>query len=95
MRREREKPLEDRCVAKIEARGWQALKLIILGKMGFPDRTILRAGGRIAFLEFKRPVVGRASRQQGYWRDILIGLGFEIHFVDTDADFDRIMEKWL
>lgn len=92
MKRELEQKLEDRCVAKVEARGGQALKLVLLGLMGFPDRTLLMPGGRIAFCEFKRAIVGRASRQQGFWRDVLVGLGFTVRFVDSDVEFDEILK---
>lgn len=37
---ELEAALEDRCVAKVEARGGLALKLAPTGTRGFPDRTI-------------------------------------------------------
>lgn len=93
MKRELESALESRCVAKVEALGGQALKLVLLGLMGFPDRTLLLPGGRVLFVEFKRAVVGRASRQQNYWRDILVRLGFVVEFVDSDAEFDRILER--
>ncbi len=45
---ELERALEDRCVAKIEARGGLALKLVILGVRGFLDRTMVLPG-RVIF----------------------------------------------
>lgn len=43
-KRELEAALENRCVAKVEAAGGMALKLVIPGVRGFPDRTILAPG---------------------------------------------------
>lgn len=82
---------EDRCVAKIEAMGGQALKLVILGLMGWPDRTILLPGRIVFFVEFKRERVGIVSAQQKHWRRILLGLGFSIYIIDTDEDFDNAL----
>ena len=94
-RREREKPLEDRCVAKVEASGGQALKLVLLGLMGWPDRTVLLPGGRVFFIETKRAVVGRVSRQQSFWAMTLTGLGFRVYTIDDDAQFDAALKEWL
>lgn len=41
MKRELEAALETRCVERIEALGGLALKLVIPGVRGFPDRTVL------------------------------------------------------
>lgn len=82
---------EDRCVAKIKARGGQALKLVLLGVMGWPDRTILLPGRIIFFVEFKRERVGVVSAQQNYWRRVLLDLGFSTYIIDTDEDFDNAL----
>lgn len=95
MKREREKLLEDRCVAKVEARGGVALKLVLLGLMGFPDRSCLLPGGKIFFVETKRAAVGRVSRQQSFWALTLTRLGFKVYTVDTDADFDAALKEWM
>lgn len=95
MKRELETKLEDRCVAKVEARGGLALKLVLLGLMGWPDRTVLLPGGKVFFVEMKRKVTGRVSRQQNFWRDAVIALGFRVYVIDNDADFDRVLEEWL
>lgn len=106
---ELETALEDRCVAKVEALGGMALKLAIPGARGFPDRTLLfRAKAewtpghddyymhlpRVAFAEFKRLKTGRPSVQQLRWKRDLEALGFKVFLVDTDAQFDSILEEW-
>jgi hypothetical protein len=92
---ELESKLEDRCVAKIEARGGLGLKLVLLGVRGFLDRTMLAPGRVIFFCEFKRQKVGVVSAQQAVWRRILTLLGFGVYMIDSDADFDRALEREL
>lgn len=55
---ELEAALENRCVAKIEARGGLALKLSIPGVRGFPDRTCLV------------PRNAKTPMQPGEWRAV-------------------------
>ncbi len=94
MKRELESALEDRCVRRIEALGGQALKLVIPGVRGFPDRTILMPDRSIWFAEFKRIKSGRISAQQEHWERVLEKLGFIVCFVDTDAQFEAILDIW-
>jgi len=89
---ELEQKLEDRSVAKAERVGAEAVKLVILRLMGWPDRTILMPGGHVWFAEFKRQVSGRVSAQQKFWRRRLLELGFRIYIIDNDEDFDRALE---
>ena len=99
---ELERELENRCVAKVEAIGGKALKLKLEGVRGFPDRMVLlppkgkhiSGDGRVFFVEFKRAKVGVTSRQQVTWGLILGFLGFHTYNVDTDAEFDAILEDW-
>jgi hypothetical protein len=91
---ELESALENRCVAKIEARGGLALKLRPPTGRGFPDRTCLIAG-KIFFLETKRAKVGVIAAQQVTWRRLLTLAGFGVYFCDTDANFDAALEREL
>lgn len=93
MKPELEAKLEDRCVAKAEARDGVALKLLLRGLRGFPDRTVMLPGRIIFFCEFKRQKLGRFSVQQATWRRILTILGFGVYTIDTDAQFDAALER--
>ncbi len=100
LRRELESALEQRCVQRIEDLGGQALKLVIPGVRGFPDRTVLTHGvpnlgipGHVFFAEFKRLKSGRVSAQQERWHKILTGLGFGVYFIETDAEFEAALQK--
>jgi len=92
---ELERALEDRCVSKIEARGGLCLKLVLLGMMGWFDRTILLPNRVIFFCEFKRRKLGKVSVQQATWRRIVTLLGFGVYTIDTDAGFDQALEREL
>ena len=94
-RKELEADLEARCVARIEALGGLALKLVIPGVRGFPDRTVLMPGARTWFAEFKRIKTGRVSAQQLKWHTDLTRLGFSVYFVDDDAGFETALRREL
>ena len=91
---ELERALEDRCTAKIEARGGLCLKLRPPTGRGFPDRVVLLAG-RCWFDEFKRPKLGVVAKQQTAWRVMLTLAGFGVYTVDDDAQFDAALEREL
>ena len=93
MKHELEARLEDRCVAKVEALRGMALKLSIPGMRGFPDRLVFLAGCRVWAPEFKRLKTGRASAQQYEWQRRLSAVGVNMVFINTDAQFDEILEK--
>lgn len=46
------------------------------------------------FAEFKRLKTGRPSVQQIKWKRDLEALGFKVLLVDTDVQFDAILEEW-
>jgi len=93
-KRELEAQLEDRCVAKVGARGGRALNPPPPTGRGFPDRLcILR--GRVWAVEFKRPRTGVIAAQQVTWRRMLTLAGMGVYFCDTDAGFDAAMDREL
>jgi len=91
---ELESRLEERCVAKIEARGGLALKLRPPTGRGFPDRLVILRG-HVWAVEFKRPKLGVVAAQQNTWRRLLTLAGLGVYLCDTDADFDAALEKEL
>lgn len=76
---------EKRCIA---------LKLIILGKRGFPDRTILTPGPRVLFVEMKRGD-GALSPQQRLLFSSLRGLGFTVEVCYSFTEAKTALEKFL
>lgn len=81
-----EKEIEGRLVKVVKSRGGWCLKWVCPGWAGVPDRIILLPGGRIKFVETKRPKGGRLSKRQEKWGEILQGLGFAYWVVWTMED---------
>lgn len=74
--------------------GCKALKLIILNKRGFPDRTVLCKGGRLFFIEFKKK--GKSIRQtQSKVRTMLESFGFEYYVCDVKGQAESILDEFL
>ena len=72
----------------------KALKLVLLFKKGFPDRTTLCPGGRILFIEFKRK--GKPSSPlQIKCRKLLESFGFEYHVCDKLGQAEKILDEFL
>ena len=71
-----EKEIERKLREMVEGRGGRCLKWVCPGWSGVPDRLVLLPGGRIYFVETKRPRGGRLSALQRKWREWLTALGF-------------------
>lgn len=88
-----EASLETTFVSRGEARGLVVLKMVPVGRTGFPDRTILGAGQVCAFAELKRP--GEVPEPlQLWWIDKLRELGYVAEWLDhvdqVDGFYDRV-----
>lgn len=86
----KELAVEDHLVNETERCGGVALKFVPLYALGFPDRIVMLPGGRIAFVELKRPGA-KPRRAQVWWLDKLRALGFEALFLDTKES----VSAWL
>ena len=71
-----EKDIETKLRKMVEAHGGLCLKWVCPGWSGVPDRIILLPGGRVMFVETKRPKGGKLEALQIWWRKRLQGLGF-------------------
>lgn len=74
--------------------GCIALKLIMLNKRGFPDRTVLCPEGRVIFIEFKRKGK-KLNGTQVPIKDLLMKLGFEYHVCDEIGQAEAILDDFL
>lgn len=74
-----EKDIEKKLVSLVRKHGGRCEKLVNAGFSGFPDRTVLLPGGKVIFVETKRPRGGRYSALQNKWRDWLHELGFSYY----------------
>ena len=89
---ELEKSVERYLVRKVEAVGGRCLKWTSPGTTGLPDRIVLLPGGRIMFVELKRPKNSRVAALQDYWQRTLCDLGFPAYFVCTRSAIDALLE---
>ena len=71
-----EKEIEEKLRKMVERHGGRCLKWTCPGWAGVPDRICLLPGGRIYFVETKRPRGGVLSARQKWWRRELQRLGF-------------------
>ena len=74
---ELEKEIEKKLRTAVEAAGGKCLKWVCPGWSGVPDRLVLLPGGRIVFVETKRPKGGKLSMLQKTWAKWLIDLDFK------------------
>lgn len=88
----REASIEGYLRDRVRGAGGLCVKLNPAGLVGIPDRLVLLPGGRIVFVEVKKPRGGVIGKAQFVWRDRLIGLGFAHRFAFTREDVDELME---
>lgn len=88
-----EKEIEKKLVQAVEALGGRCIKWTSPGTTGLPDRIVLLPGGRIAFVELKRPRGSRKGSLQPYWRRVLMHLGFLHWWAYTEADVEALLER--
>lgn len=86
--------IEDPFCRYAKRKGCNPIKLVMLRKKGFPDRTVLCPGARVFFVEFKRPGESLMGPQQVVKR-ILEGLGFDYHLCDQPGQAEEILDKFL
>ena len=82
-----EKEIEHKLKVLVEGRlGGVCLKWVCPGWSGVPDRIILLPGGRVHFVELKRPEGSKVAPLQLWWKRRLEGLGFNVWHVHTEEE---------
>ena len=90
-----EKEIELKLKVLVEGKlGGLCLKWVCPGWSGVPDRILLLPGGKIHFVELKRPKGGKTSELQKWWKRKLDGLGFTVWHI-KDADELKYLELVL
>lgn len=81
-----EKDIEKNLRQMVEKHGGLCLKWVCPGWSGVPDRIILLPGGRVLFVETKRPKGGTLSTLQKWWHERLRRLGFNCYVIWDEID---------
>lgn len=90
-----ESSIESKLRRKVKAYGGRCLKWVSPGESGVPDRIVLLPGGRIFFVETKRPKGGKISPLQKYWGRVLMDLGFDVWVIWNQGDLADFENKVL
>lgn len=88
-----ERDIEQGLRRMVEQLGGLCLKWVCPGWAGVPDRIILLPGGRVVFVETKRPKGGRTAALQRYWAGKLRALGCEHYWVRTKDDIHALRKR--
>ena len=84
----REAGIERKIVDAIKSKGGLCLKWVSPGYTGVPDRIAILPGGRILFIEVKKPGTGRLSPRQKRVGNLLRARGCTVLVVDKTEDLD-------
>jgi len=89
-----EKTVEKALVKRVLGLGGLAIKFVPGGTNGMPDRLILLPGGRVAFVECKRPGE-KVSKIQEYRIQQLRQLGFLVWIVDSVNEIEKFVMEMM
>ena len=88
-----EKSVECRLVKRVEKLGGKAYKFVSPGSIGVPDRMVCLPGGRVIFVETKRPKDGKLSKIQNYRIKELQDLGCQVEVINTTQMVEEFIER--
>lgn len=88
----KEKTVEASLVKEVKKAGGICLKFISPGWNGVPDRIVLLPGGRMAFVEVKRPGEKPRPLQESRHRT-LRKLGFQVYVLDSMDQVGGIIDE--
>ena len=86
-----EKEIEKKLVTAVRMMDGVAVKFVSPGYAGMPDRLVLLPGGRMAFVEVKRPGEQPRPLQKARHR-MLQRLGFKVYVLDSVEKIERIID---
>jgi len=87
----RERDIERKLKKRVEGMGGICFKFIS-SVSGVPDRLVLMAGGRIVFVELKRPGEKPRPLQQRQIEKIR-KLGFRVEVIDSEEGIEELIQS--
>lgn len=88
-----EKTVEEYLVKKVKEIGGIAYKFTSPGNAGVPDRIVILPGGRIHFIETKRPKGGVTKKRQKMQHDRIKIRGANVRQVYTKEEVDAFIKE--
>lgn len=88
-----ENDVEKHLRERVKKAGGKAYKLSSQIENGMPDRLVCLPGGRVFFIETKRPKGGRLSKIQIYRHRELTRIGVQVRVLCTKEAIDEFIEK--
>ena len=88
-----EKEIEKKLTNLVRRHGGLCLKWVCPGWAGVPDRIVLLPGGKVIFVELKRPEGGVISSRQRWWADRLKMLGFDHYYIYNEVELRMVEMK--
>lgn len=88
-----ESEIENRLVRRTKEHNGLCIKLAILGKRNFPDRTLLLPEGYIIFVETK-DYDKELTKSQHWYSKILIRLGFRYRRINSMKQIDILFKEY-
>lgn len=86
-----EKQLEEKLVRAVKNRGGKAFKFVSPGQDGVPDRLVILPGGKIGFVEVKKPGKGKLRKIQKHQLKKLTALSCKCYVLDDPLDIQSIL----
>jgi len=86
-----ERQIEKYFCESVARTGGVAEKVVSLSARGFFDRLALLPGGRVIFVELKKPKGGVVAAHQRARHELYRSLGAEVAVIKTFADVDRLL----
>ena len=88
-----ESSIERSVVRYAESMGVLQRKLAKDGQAGWPDRMFLFSGGRVLFIEFKRPGGSTRAVQTQFHKRLRLR-GFRVEIVDSVEEGRRLIDEY-